>query len=119
MLLSVDPDCTVVAEASDGVEAIEAAENTHPDVIVMDLEMPRMDGWEALPKLVEAVPTANIVVFSAGADVDERKLAALGAFDFVAKGSDPLVIAGAVKEAARSGAIDARTLSAKEGRVGN
>jgi len=118
ILLSVDNACTVVGEAEDGSRGIEAAIDTRPDVVVLDLEMPVMDGWEALPKIVEAVPTANVVVFSSYARASQRKLAELGAFNFVEKGSDLTVIVSAVKDAALSGAKDARTLSMADGKAG-
>lgn len=54
----------VVGEAADGVQAVELARSTQPDAIILDIEMPVMDGLQALPSLVQAVPDAKIVVFS-------------------------------------------------------
>ena len=55
---------TVVGEASDGVGAIEQARALQPDLVLLDLAMPRMDGLEALPHIREAVPGVRVIVFS-------------------------------------------------------
>jgi signal transduction histidine kinase len=54
----------VVTETADGIHALEVAENTHPDAIVLDLSMPGRDGLEVLPDLRRLLPDARIVVFS-------------------------------------------------------
>jgi DNA-binding NarL/FixJ family response regulator len=54
----------VVAEAGNGQEALEAARTSHPDVVLLDLSMPVMDGLQALPLLRQLMPDAVIVVFS-------------------------------------------------------
>ena len=63
-LLETDPDLEVVGEAEDGCGAIKLAEELHPDVIMLDLAMPVLDGWEAIPLLRERVPNSRIVVLS-------------------------------------------------------
>ena len=55
---------TVVGEAADGVAAVELARELQPDLVLLDLAMPRMDGLEALPLIREAVPDVRVVVFS-------------------------------------------------------
>lgn len=79
----------VVGEASDGREAIELARRLQPDVVVLDLMMPVLDGFRALPHLVEATPSARIVVCTAKhlEPVQEEELRAGGAFDVVIKGT--------------------------------
>jgi two-component system, chemotaxis family, protein-glutamate methylesterase/glutaminase len=78
----------LVKLCGDGQQAIAEAAACQPDVIVLDVEMPRMDGLEALPHLRQAVPQANIVMASAltskGATVTLKALS-LGAADYVAK----------------------------------
>lgn len=105
MLLAVEPSCTVVGEAGNGAEAIEVVDALQPEVVVLDLEMPTMDGWHALPHLRRVSPTSNIIVFSS-TEVDarlEKRLRNLGADSFVRKGGDPIVIMEAIREVALSG----------------
>lgn len=71
LLLSLDERFCVVGNARDGVEALEQAQATSPDAIVLDLMMPRMDGLEALPRLRETCPDARVVVVSARPAADE------------------------------------------------
>jgi len=78
----------VVGEAADGVEALAIARAQKPDLIVLDVGMPRMDGLDALPLLKQACPDARIVVLSAYAEgiVGEAALA-LGANAYFEKGA--------------------------------
>lgn len=64
LLLDIEDDFHVVGTAADGREAIAAAERLHPDVVLLDLAMPVMDGLEALPALRRHLPRARIVIFS-------------------------------------------------------
>lgn len=66
----------VVAEAEDGREAIRTAYDVAPDVIVLDMRMPRMDGLSALPKLRQASPSSRIVMWSSEPGVAPKALAA-------------------------------------------
>ena len=79
-------DYTVVGEASNGIEAIERYEALKPDVVLMDILMPGMDGLSAIAKIRERDPTAKIIVVSALVKETLRKEALrAGAADFVAK----------------------------------
>ncbi|MBC7462016.1 MAG: response regulator transcription factor [Thermoleophilia bacterium] len=105
MLLAAESSCEVVGEASNGAEAIEVVDQTRPELVVLDLEMPVMDGWHALPHLRRVAPTSNIVVFSS-ADIDtrlEKRLTNLGASRFVRKGGDPAVIVQAIRDVSGAG----------------
>lgn len=86
-ILSSDPGIQVVAAAGDGEEAVEAVELFRPDVVTMDLAMPRVDGLTALGHIMAVRPTPVVVVSAyAGPGSREAQLAlALGAVDVVAK----------------------------------
>jgi DNA-binding NarL/FixJ family response regulator len=91
----------VVGEAGDGGAAIEEAGRCQPDVVLLDLSMPAMDGLEALPEIRRVAPQARVVVLS-GFDnplIVERALE-LGAVRYVEKGGRPEEIVAAVEEAA-------------------
>jgi CheY-like chemotaxis protein len=87
MLLSGDPDFAVVGEAGDGAQAIELAAAQQPDVIILDLVMPVMDGLTALPALRAAAPGGRVVVVTGSASEAAAHTAlASGAAAFVRKG---------------------------------
>ena len=81
-------DIQIVANAANGAAAIPLATQHKPDVIVLDIEMPEMDGITALPKLLAAAPGVRIVMASTltqrNADISLKALS-LGACDYVAK----------------------------------
>lgn len=87
-ILETQPDFQVVAQASDGAEAVRLSQTRQPDVILMDLEMPGMDGVEAIQRIRAANPKARILVFTAF-DTDERILGAVqaGAQGYLLKGA--------------------------------
>ena len=64
LLLEVEDDFEVVGTAADGRQAIDAAQALKPDVVLLDLAMPVMDGLQALPELRAILPNARIVIFS-------------------------------------------------------
>src|SRR3989337_2956664 len=70
-LINRAPDMTVVAEASNGREAVEQFLLHHPDVALLDLRMPEMDGVEALVAICEQVRTARIIVLTTYADNED------------------------------------------------
>lgn len=78
MLLDDEPDFVVVAEGSNGREAIALVEEHHPDLVVLDNDMPVMTGLEALPHIVEASST-RVVLFSADAEDVRVRALSLGA----------------------------------------
>jgi DNA-binding NarL/FixJ family response regulator len=87
----------VVSEAENGREAVDEAERLQPDVVLLDLSMPVMDGLEALPEIKRVAPEARIIVLS-GFDNDRlvSQALALGADHYVPKGGDPDEIVDAV-----------------------
>lgn len=91
----------VVAEARTGQEAVGQAAEHQPDVVLLDLSMPEMDGLEALPEIRRVSPKTKIVVLTG---FDSPVLAAhaleLGASRYLVKGATPAEIVSAVEEAA-------------------
>mgnify|MGYP001604750366 CR=1 FL=1 len=85
-LLAFDDDIEIVGKASDGLEAIRLARKTVPDVVLMDIGMPHMDGIRATRVLVESVPTAAVVIVSVVRDSEYlRRAIAAGARDYLTK----------------------------------
>jgi two-component system, NarL family, response regulator NreC len=68
LLLERQPEFSVVAEASNGNQAVEAATTVQPDVIVLDIAMPNLNGIEAAQRILSAVPNASIVILSMHSD---------------------------------------------------
>ena len=99
VVLETDGAFEVVGEAGDGATAVELCTRTRPDVIVLDLSMPAMDGLEALPRLRELVPAATIVVLSGfeGARV-ASSTEELGADAYFEKGTAPGVVLERLKQ---------------------
>lgn len=95
-------DVEVVATAADGAEAVERCVETRPDVVLMDLEMPDVDGIEATRRIGELAPGAQIVILTSFSD-RERILRALdaGAVGYILKDATPDEVAEAVRAAAR------------------
>jgi CheY-like chemotaxis protein len=102
MLLQLEASTTVVAEAGTGVEAIAAAAEAQPDVVILDVQMPVMDGLTALPQILAAAPRAKVIIFSG---IDEGDLPDRGAYQVVPKGGDPSVLVDAVRAVAAANAV--------------
>lgn len=99
VVLETDGWFEVVGEAGDGETAVRLCEMTRPDVIVLDLSMPTMDGLEALPRLRKVVPDARIAVLSGfeGARI-AQSASDLGADAYFEKGTPPTVVLERLKE---------------------
>jgi DNA-binding NarL/FixJ family response regulator len=100
-LFATTDDVEVVGTASDGQEAVALAAEHQPDVILMDLEMPRMDGREATQRVVAAHPDVRVVVLTSFSD-RERILDALdaGAVGYLLKDAEPDELIRGVRAAA-------------------
>lgn len=90
----------VVGEASNGIEAVEMYVKLKPDIVLMDITMPRMDGIQALSKIMSIDKNAKVIMCSA---LGQQKLIIqaiqLGAKDFIVKPFKPERIIGAIKKA--------------------
>ena len=70
-MLRLQDDMQVVGEGMDGLQAVTLARKTQPDVILLDLQMPKQDGLATIPKLVEVAPKCSILVLTGYADHDK------------------------------------------------
>jgi DNA-binding NarL/FixJ family response regulator len=100
-LLDSTEDLIVIGEAASGEEAVTAAAAERPDVILMDLSMPGVDGVEATRRIVDANPEATVVVLTSFHDQDRvRAAVGAGAIGYLLKDSEPGDLLAAVRAAA-------------------
>jgi DNA-binding NarL/FixJ family response regulator len=106
MLLADEDDIEVVAEASNGLEAVEKAERFHPTVVLMDIRMPALDGLEATRRILATDPAARILILTTF-DLDEYIYEALnaGASGFVLKDDPPEQLIAAIRTVAAGDAL--------------
>ncbi len=97
-LLERDPDIVVVAEAGDGQAALELADELQPDVVLMDVSMPGLDGLEATYALKARHPDVTVLMLSVG-DKEQEIAAGLagGAAEYLVKGGPAREIVDAIK----------------------
>jgi len=100
VLLQTAPDIEVVGEAPDGHEAVRLAERLRPDVVLMDIRMPRVDGIEATRRILATLPSTNVLMLTTFAD-EEYVYDALsaGAVGFMLKDGEPDAMIDAVRRA--------------------
>ncbi|MGW4058496.1 response regulator [Amycolatopsis sp. NPDC004747] len=112
-ILDGEDDITVVAEAADGREALQAAHDHHPDVVLMDIRMPVLDGLAATRHLLEDPGVRTKVVILTTFDLDEDVYGALraGASGFLVKDTEPEELIHAVRVAARGDALLAPSIT--------
>lgn len=98
MMLNAEPDITVVGQATDGIEAIEVAMKTQPDVILMDVRMPNLDGIEATRKIASEGGSPRVLILTTY-DLDEYAFDGLssGASGFLLKDATPDQLTAAVR----------------------
>jgi DNA-binding NarL/FixJ family response regulator len=106
LVLGTQPDFEVVGEASDGAQAVAKACELQPDVILLDLEMPGVDGLSALHQFRQKAPDVRVIVFTAF-DTDERIIKAVqaGAKGYLLKGAPRAELFEAVRVVAAGGSL--------------
>ncbi|HEU5038659.1 MAG TPA: response regulator transcription factor [Nocardioides sp.] len=106
MVLGSLPGVTVVGEAGDGHEAVALSEQLRPDIVLMDLSMPGLNGVEATRRIVAETPGVQVLVLSMheGADSVVAALRA-GARGYLVKGATKVEVARAIQEVAAGGAV--------------
>lgn len=106
LVLGTQPDFEVVGEASDGAQAVAKACELQPDVILLDLEMPGVDGLSALHQFRQKAPEVRVIVFTAF-DTDERIIKAVqaGAKGYLLKGAPRAELFEAVRVVAAGGSL--------------
>ena len=98
-LIDAKPDMEIVGEAADGIEAVLKTRSLQPDVILLDLVMPRMDGIEAIREIKQENPNARILVITSFAE-DEKVFPAIkaGALGYLLKDSSPQELLHAIRD---------------------
>ncbi len=98
-LLESEDDLTVVGEASSGREAVELTRRLHPDVVVMDIGMPLLNGLEATRQIRKEIPSTRVLILSAHSDdLYIRQVAEVGAAGYVAKQTSAEELAQAIRK---------------------
>lgn len=103
-ILSFEQDIEVVGEAADGAETVRKAAALKPDVVVMDLMMPKIDGAAATERILAANPKTRILVLTTfGGSGEMRRALAAGAAGALVKGASKLELLGAIRRIASGG----------------
>jgi DNA-binding NarL/FixJ family response regulator len=113
LILKAEPDIEVVGEASDGLEAVQAARELVPDVVLMDVRMPNVDGIEATRRILRGDEPRPRVIVLTTFDLDEYVYAALcaGASGFLLKDAPEEQLLAAIRVAADGGALFAPSVT--------
>jgi two-component system response regulator DesR len=99
-LLELEHDFAVIGEADDGAAVIQLVATSKPDLLVLDLAMPRLDGLEVLERLRTEAPSLRIAVYSGHSAPEVQQAArALGAREFIVKGTPPDELLTALRRA--------------------
>src|SRR5688572_16880851 len=113
MILDAQPDMQVVATASDGREAIEQAEQMTPDVVIMDISMPGLNGLAATVQLTERCPGSKVLTLTRHADNSYlQQLMRAGAAGYVLEQSRPAELLFAIRSVATGGKYLVSTVTA-------
>jgi DNA-binding NarL/FixJ family response regulator len=112
MVIESQPDLSVAGEAANGLEAVARVESLHPDVVLMDVRMPGLDGVEATRRIVASGSDSRIIILTTF-DLDEYVYAALraGASGFLLKDAQPADLLSAIRAVASGDAVIAPTIT--------
>ncbi|PJM74930.1 response regulator [Bifidobacterium simiarum] len=126
MVIGSQSDLEVVGQAADGNQAVELAERLHPDVMLMDVRMPGMDGIEATKRITASKENPTRVIILTTFDLDEYVMAAInaGASGFLLKDTEPETLLGSIRTVYQGNAIIApsatkRLIEKMSGAAGN
>jgi DNA-binding NarL/FixJ family response regulator len=104
-LLTTEADISVVAEAQTGREAVQIAAKIHPEVVVMDLAMPLLNGWEATRQILKVAPAAKILILSTyDSDEHVQQAIAAGAAAYLIKQTAAADLVKAIREVRKGNA---------------
>jgi DNA-binding NarL/FixJ family response regulator len=107
LVLNAEQDIEVIGESQDGREAIACARKHQPGIVVLDLNMPLVNGLQALPRILEVSPQSRVIVMSGFDSIEVEKTAReLGAWAYIEKGLDITNIVRAIREVAAAPAPD-------------
>lgn len=103
LVFQVEQGIEVVGTATDGIEVVDLCARERPDVLLLDVAMPRRDGIAALPHVLEASPGTKVLMYTGFASDSVRRQALDGgALDVVLKGGSPLELADVVRRTHRA-----------------
>ncbi len=114
MVLDAEPDIEVVAEAADGAEALARAVETTPDIVLMDVRMPRRGGIDACTLIKDAVPSAKIIMLTiSDEEADLYEAIKAGAMGYLLKEISIEEVAGAVRAVAEGQSLISPSMATK------
>ena len=112
-LLGTTEDLIVVGQAADGIEAVRLAAERSPDVVVMDVTMPELNGLEATRQIVSAAPHVRVLVLTMADDAGVADAVAAGARGYVVKSSTPAATLAAIRSVAHGDIIFSASLASR------
>jgi DNA-binding NarL/FixJ family response regulator len=111
-LLKHEPDLEVIGEAENGRQAVESVRKLRPDVVVMDIAMPLLNGLEATRQILKSIPATRVLILSAHSeDAYVEQVVALGASGFLLKHTSGHVLAQAIREVEKGNRVFSPALS--------